>query len=409
MAKMREVPGGFATTLDNGTTVFGASADALAQLLPAAIKRADEDAQAAAREIPGNIAQSILEGRDAVVIAADALADAATDPLVQEANIAEIREQMKDLANVTVEELEAATPATIAADKAKYAKLEIQLAGFLLRADPKSKEAAGLLAKYYKSQDPAVQSALQAMLDAVGVRLETLELDAEQHAVDTATSLPEALDDARADAVRAQIDTNRAVLERAAAAAAPMKQSGTQAGTSFGDGIAGTRAAVRTKIGGFAEFATTEIRTYSLYAAGKKVGQSWGDGLFGAANYVRQKAAQMAQYGTRDLVGLSPPKSGPLREIDTWGFNVGQAWTEGLAEAIGAGRLLDDLASGTVVPNIDLGLVTAPVAPLTGGLAGGSVAGDVTNINLTVEGREPIVSTAQEIAEQAARLGRFAG
>jgi hypothetical protein len=403
MAKMREVPGGFATTLDNGTTVFGASAEALAQLLPAAIKRADKDAQEAAREIPGNIAKSILEGRDAVVIAADQLADAATDPLVQAAKIAELREQMRDLATVTAEELEKATPATIAADKAKYVQMEIELAGHLLRQDPKSKEAARLLAKYYKSEDPATQAALQSLLDAVGVRLETLELDAEQHAVDTAQALPEALKDARADAVREQIDTNRALAQEAASLANPMRASGVAVGTSFGDGIYGSRTTARTKVGGFAEFATAGIETLSLYNAGNRVGKSWGDGLYSAGNYVRQKADQMARYGTRDLVGLSPPKEGPLREIDKWGFNVGRAWGQGLERGISATAALAALGGAGILAGAVSGGAAAP-----GQIGAPGAAGGTTIIyQLHVNGQQSSFDSPYGAVDELTRLGVF--
>ena len=203
-------------------------------------------AEAGARAAPGAIAQAIIDGRDLVLLAAEGLAHAALDPLVQKAKIDEIRKQMADILGATGGHpasaasqrnateaglrLQAAqqayekkaTAAHLAAlmsaqdayqkaraasqgtagkamtdqQKLDYATLEIQLAGYLLRADPMSKEAAGLLAKYLKSSDPATQAAMQALADALGLRVETLKLNVEQIMADTGLTFPAALQQA---------------------------------------------------------------------------------------------------------------------------------------------------------------------------------------------------------------------
>ena len=37
----------------------------------------------------------------------------------------------------------------------------------------------------------------------------------------------------------------------------------------------------------------------------------------------------------RFIQGNSPPKEGPLKQIDKWGFNIGEAWVSGFAGSIG--------------------------------------------------------------------------
>jgi hypothetical protein len=48
---------------------------------------------------------------------------------------------------------------------------------------------------------------------------------------------------------------------------------------------------------------------------------------------------------------MSPPREGPLHQIDKWGANIGHAWVAGMADGIiaGAGQL--DGALGRIIPD----------------------------------------------------------
>lgn len=72
----------------------------------------------------------------------------------------------------------------------------------------------------------------------------------------------------------------------------------------------------------------------SLYNSGWNVGQSWVDGMIAALRANRWAIATAAGTATSGLRGKSPPKEGPLREIDKWGFNVASAWTGGFIKSL---------------------------------------------------------------------------
>lgn len=77
---------------------------------------------------------------------------------------------------------------------------------------------------------------------------------------------------------------------------------------------------------------------------GKNIANAW---LTGLQNRLQSDAAagiigQAASIAAREMRGQSPPKTGPLRFIDKWGENIGQAWVKGLSK--GASSASDVLA-----------------------------------------------------------------
>ena len=174
------------------------AANELAALIPAPLRAAALEALGIALALPGDIAQSILDGRDAVVTAATGLGEAATDPLVNQARIDETRRQMQEIVDAVAE----GGGKWTAQQQADYDKAEIMLAGYLLRADPKSEEAMGLLAKYAKAKDPATQEAYEALVAAIEDRALVLEENVEERAAATGEALPDALARTKADVER---------------------------------------------------------------------------------------------------------------------------------------------------------------------------------------------------------------
>jgi len=377
---VRTFPYGVSTVLEDGTTVFAGSVEELAALLPAALERADERAQEIAREIPGNIAASILEGRDAVTQAADALADAATDPLVEQARIDEIRQKMGEQQEALTTAINDGATAAASAARAEYAQLEIQLAGHLLRSDPKSQEAAGLLAKYITSNDPATQQALQALFDAVGVRYDVMLLDAEAIAAKLGLTIPEALDLARHIAENAAITTGQAVARGFAAAHDPSFTAGHQAGLEMERGI--------------------EAGTSGAYTWGTAAMDAWIAGVRSRWTAAHAAAIYLGTALSGPLAGLSPPKEGPLRYIDKWGENVGRAWAQGLAKAVSASTVLASLGGPGGVAGVASGSAGQAAA------AAEAVSRD-TIFQLYFNGRESAVRSPLDALDAAVRMGIF--
>jgi len=69
-------------------------------------------------------------------------------------------------------------------------------------------------------------------------------------------------------------------------------------------------------------------------SGGSKAGSSWSSGLAQGINKNLGLINQSASIATAGLRGRSPPKVGPLREIDRWGENIGQAFIDGMQEGI---------------------------------------------------------------------------
>lgn len=168
------------------------------------------------------------------------------------------------------------------------------------------------------------------------------------------------------------------------AAAGSAYVGGTNIGTSLdagiADGIDGARGVAYDKAGDV-------IATLSGFSAnGYPVGYSWGasvaDGIL-ASDYLIDGAISRA-VGSK-MIGFSPPKAGPLKNIDKGARNIAHSWTENFADSIGGpsvDRALSDIAGG----------LTAPPPALSGGggvMSGAATTGDITIVvPLTLEGRE---------------------
>lgn len=68
---------------------------------------------------------------------------------------------------------------------------------------------------------------------------------------------------------------------------------------------------------------------------GKNIAQSFIDGFKNALSGIANAFKETIEKAKRFIQGNSPPKEGPLREIDKWGFNIGEAWVSGFAGSIG--------------------------------------------------------------------------
>jgi len=74
------------------------------------------------------------------------------------------------------------------------------------------------------------------------------------------------------------------------------------------------------------------------YTGGLNTGRSYAAGIAAAAYAVFLASHTLTISAAGALRGYSPPKEGPLKDIDKWGFNVGSAWAEGFGGAASVGR-----------------------------------------------------------------------
>lgn len=140
-----------------------------------------------------------------------------------------------------------------------------------------------------------------------------------------------------------------------------------------------------------------------FYTSGYNIGVAWANGLRGASDYANLMAWELAASADPALHGLSPPKEGPLKNIDKWGKNIGMAWAGGLLDSVGSISSAAHAMAAAAVPGSG---TMAMAGSMVGGSSGGGV---VKNFYLTVEGKQPVVSSAQEILHEMARLESFSG
>jgi len=138
----------------------------------------------------------------------------------------------------------------------------------------------------------------------------------------------------------------------------------------------------------------------NLYASGQRVGVSWANGLRSAGDYARLMAWEVAAAANPALHGTSPPKEGPLSDIDVGGLNVGKAWARGLLGAVSETRQNSYALAMAAAMGLNGG-GSSPLASMGGlgspGMAGiGAGAGASGAVNV-VFNYQPGLSTASPI------------
>jgi hypothetical protein len=67
---------------------------------------------------------------------------------------------------------------------------------------------------------------------------------------------------------------------------------------------------------------------------GRNIGNAFVNGIKDALNGLKDAFINGFNNAKGSIQGNSPPKEGPLKDIDKWGFNIGTAWVDGLTEAM---------------------------------------------------------------------------
>jgi hypothetical protein len=85
--------------------------------------------------------------------------------------------------------------------------------------------------------------------------------------------------------------------------------------------------------------ATADLLSMNLNSAGQSLINTLIAGMKARFGALHTAAILAGTNISGPLQGHSPPKEGPLKDIDKWGFNIGKAWAEGITKGANLGRL----------------------------------------------------------------------
>jgi len=127
--------------------------------------------------------------------------------------------------------------------------------------------------------------------------------------------------------------------------------------------------------------------------------RGFGESLDGAKGWIEDKLTYLSGL----LEGHSPPKEGPLSEIDQWGVNIGRSFMEGIGEGISGGTglitsTLTNLGGQFGLNNFSLPTSTAGALQTTGSTI-------PVTINLTL----PAMNSREEAVKYGTAAGEAAG
>jgi hypothetical protein len=130
---------------------------------------------------------------------------------------------------------------------------------------------------------------------------------------------------------------------------------------------------------------------------------SWKKGLGDALDGSKQWIEDKLSYLSGLLEGHSPPKEGPLSEIDQWGVNIGRSFVEGIGEGIGISSSILSSALSGISGGFTPGSFALPAAATTGLSTSGSTI--PVTINLTL----PAMNSREEAVQYGSAAGQAAG
>lgn len=154
---------------------------------------------------------------------------------------------------------------------------------------------------------------------------------------------------------------------------------------------------MRNSFSGSFNTAQNEVNNWpsKILQWGRNVGDAFVNGVKGGLNNLKDAFTNGFNNARGSIEGHSPPKEGPLKDIDKWGFNIGNAWVQGMQSAIGQFSL-PQVGGGS------LGSMSS--APSLGEMSSGSGAkgGQQVTVNIgTVENQSDIDSLIHELGFRA--------
>jgi hypothetical protein len=156
---------------------------------------------------------------------------------------------------------------------------------------------------------------------------------------------------------------------------------GELTGSQLAAGLNSTDQYVRDAAAARRNAIQAELAMYGIFTQGYNIGKAWSDGIInGISSLTQIQRLQRALWEYRwRMVGKSPPPKGPLKDVDTGGFNIGEAWVEGIRKGIG----------GFELPSLGMGGATSGMVPAMAGVPA------LPTIIVQLDGRELHDSTAR--------------
>jgi hypothetical protein len=172
--------------------------------------------------------------------------------------------------------------------------------------------------------------------------------------------------------------------------------AGRNAGSNHAEGTKDGLSQGRDEVVGAARTNLNKINSLPWYAGGKNAGDAWQAGLISGLRGSVQVVQGVLNKLRANLIGLSPPKEGPLRDIDKGGFNIGRAWIENLNKGMTGNLPALTAAGGSLTPPFSTGMAHAAAPALAHSAA---FTGRVTD-NRPMTVAVSVSLTSREVSEQ---------
>ena len=278
--------------------------------------------------------------------------------------------------------------------------IETEVRAARLKAIEEAAATPGDIAQALRDGSSDVDSAMEQLRTDITDEVDNAARLAYLKGLLISPELADGLKDSR-PVVRAQAqETQRVILAEIETIESGAQDAAVNAGTNLAEGLRSTKVAAGAAAGEVAQNVQSQLEGVDAYTSGQNVGYAFANGLGSAQTYLEDKAYNLAHYGTRFLRGESPPKEGPLKEIDVWGRNVGEAWSGSFLEGLGLTGLSGSLSglASALRPSMSMGSL---------GGAGGVGGGQTINYNLSVNGVQYEVKSAAEALETLQALSAF--
>lgn len=258
-------------------------------------------------------------------------------------------------------------------------------------------EQSGQAWDTYQSQIASSgDAAAEAVRGFQGTILEAME-QGRVHVVDVALRTPgdiaDALEAGRSAVAAAAQDLKDAMEGELDPIDEIAALQGQLAGEDLAAGLKSKDPIVRLRAQELYQTIQNRLSQLGAYSWGSNIAKAWADGLASRWGYAHAKAVYLGTAVSGPLEGYSPPKEGPLKDIDKWGANVGQAWADGLTSAANAGIV--NLASPSLPPMSMAGAIP------------GVAAGTSIVYELNVNGVQRTVDSAEQAIDELNAMGAF--
>lgn len=309
-----------------------------------------EEVPLAARKSMADIAKEIVSGRDAVVSAIKGVISDAYDPLIVAAQITATELELADArvaasatgltktqkaeADLRVLNLQKHL-AELKAEQGQYGT-DAQRQAYLIGAATSKQLADGLA-----SGDSARQAQARAAAESIATELYALESKAGVTGRRTGNTFVDKIIEGM-EAEQRRLDLAAGNTMDMSDLIADLARMGYTGGAGFTSGAA--QGMQDADLSGGTGSISTRLSQFqpSGYSVGVSYVRTLSEGIVDSRYLLGGSLELLGDM----MIGMSPPKKGPLRNVDKGGANVGKAWIAGLAKGIADGDApLDDILS----------------------------------------------------------------